>query len=99
MLVYQRISPHFPMVFLWFSHENPPFSNVVTPFGDAFPSPIEAMIRGGFERASDEEVFDFQRQDALQVGPPRSVNHQKMVRHGGLTMKNGGLMGFNQQKW
>ncbi|CAL1132344.1 unnamed protein product [Cladocopium goreaui] len=26
-----------------------------------------AMIRGGFERASDEEVFDFQRQDALQA--------------------------------
>jgi hypothetical protein len=28
--------------------------------------------------------LDFQRQDALQVGPPRSVNHQKMIRHGTL---------------
>ena len=28
---------------------------------------------------SDEEM-DFQRQDALQVGPQRSGDHQKMIR-------------------
>jgi hypothetical protein len=75
------------MVFLWFSYGFPMKTSIFQ-CGDAiwgcFAQPIEAMIRGGFERASDEEVLDFQRQDALQVGPPRSVNHQKMIRNGTL---------------
>ena len=43
--------------------------NQWTPFQDGRYT-SEAMIRGGFERAlSDVEERDFQRQDALQVGP------------------------------